>query len=159
MRREFETAADRYALGVALAPLDYRLWGNLGDAYYYSEELHTAAEGAYQRAIQFAEERLSVNATDADAMSDVAYFYAKVGQAEKAMAMNAAALAISPDDMYVNYNAALIHAHLGQRDNALIALERAVDLDYQRDLLPMDPGLSSLREEERFKRLIAINDP
>ncbi len=73
--------------------------------------------------------------------------------------MNAAALAISPDDMYVNYNAALIHAHLGQRDDALVALERAVELDYQRELLPVDPGLSSLREEDRFKQLIARNNP
>ncbi len=155
----YETAADRYALGVGLAPLDYRMWGSLGDAYYYSDNLHTAAEVAYQKAIRFAEERLSVNASDADAMSDAAYFYAKVGQAEKAIEMNAAALAISPDDMYVNYNAALIHAHLGQRDDALVALERAVELDYQRELLPVDPGLSSLREEDRFKQLIARNNP
>lgn len=156
---KFETAADRYALGVGLAPLDYRLWGNLGDAYYYSDELHTAAEGAYQRAIRFAEERLSVNSSDVDAISDAAYFYAKLGQSDKAIEMNSAALAISPDDMYVNYNAALIHAHLGQPEDALVALERAVELDYQRELLPVDPGLSSLRDEERFKKLVTSNQP
>ncbi len=154
---EYETAADRYALGVGLAPLDYRMWGSLGDAYYYSEELSNAAEVAYQRAIQFAEERLTVNASDVDALSDAAYYYAKVGKVEKAIEMNAAALAISPDDMYVNYNAALIHAHLGQRDSALVALERAVELDYQLELLPVDPGLSSLRDEERFKQLVSKN--
>jgi TolB-like protein/Tfp pilus assembly protein PilF len=156
---KYETAADRYALGVGLAPLDYRLWGNLGDAYYYSENFKTAAEVAYRKAIQFAEERLSVNASDADAMSDVAYFYAKVGKVEKAIEMNAAALANSPDDMYVNYNAALIYAHLGERDQALVALERAVELDYQPELLSTDPGFRSLQDEERFKQLLAANKP
>jgi TolB-like protein/Tfp pilus assembly protein PilF len=155
----FETALERYAKAVELAPMDYRLWGNLGDAYYYAGDMKPVAEITYGKAIQFAEERLRVNASDVDAMSSVAYYYSKVGQAENAIAMNAAALANSPDDMYVNYHAALIHAHLGERDQALIALERAVELDYQRELLSTDPGLSSLRDEERFKRLIAANNP
>ena len=155
----FDIALERYAKAVELAPMDYRLWGNLGDAYYYAGNMKSVAEITYGKAIQFAEERLKVNAADVDAMSSVAYYYSKVGQAENAIAMNAAALANSPDDMYVNYNAALIHAHLGERDQALIALERAVELDYQRELLSTDPGLSSLRDEERFKRLIAANIP
>jgi hypothetical protein len=48
----------------------------------------------------------------------------------------------------------LIHAKIGDLDTALSALERAVELDYQRDLLTLEPAFEGLRGEERFKRLI-----
>jgi tetratricopeptide (TPR) repeat protein len=121
--------------------------------------MEQVAKIVYGEAIKFAEERLNVNAADVEALSSIAYYYSKIGQSEKAIKMNASALANSPDDMYVNYNAALIYAQLGDRDRALVALERAVELDYQPELLSTDPGFSSLREEERFQRLVAKNNP
>jgi hypothetical protein len=56
--------------------------------------------------------------------------------------------------MYVHYNSALIHAQFGDTDKALDALERAVALDYQRELLELDPAFANLRGEERFKQLV-----
>jgi TolB-like protein/Tfp pilus assembly protein PilF len=156
---QYDTALERYAKAVELAPMDFRLWGNLGDAYYYAGNMEQVAKIVYGEAIKFAEERLNVNAADVEALSSIAYYYSKIGQSEKAIKMNASALANSPDDMYVNYNAALIYAQLGDRDRALVALERAVELDYQPELLSTDPGFSSLREEERFQRLVAKNNP
>ena len=85
----------------------------------------------------------------------VAYFYARIGNEEKAREMNAAALAAAPDHMYVHYYGALVYAHFGDVGQALTALERAVELDYQRELLQIDPGLKPLWEEARFKRLVA----
>ena len=73
--------------------------------------------------------------------------------------MNAAAITAAPKNMYVHYNSALIHAHFGDTDQALLALERAVELEYQTDLLPVDPGLRSLRGQERFERLVADGSP
>jgi hypothetical protein len=56
--------------------------------------------------------------------------------------------------MYVYYNSALVHAQFSATAGALDALERAVELDYQRDLLPLDPAFEGLRDEERFKQLV-----
>ena len=56
--------------------------------------------------------------------------------------------------MYVYYNSALVKAHFGDVDSAIDALQRAVVLDYQKELLPLDPAFDSLRDDERFKRLI-----
>ena len=55
--------------------------------------------------------------------------------------------------MYVHYNAALIHMQLGDIDEVLSSLERAVELQYQPELLSLDPAFDKLRDEERFKRL------
>lgn len=154
---EFDEAADRYAYAANLAPNDYRMWGNLADAYSYTDDKSSAAEVAYKRAIRLGEEKLAVNADDPLIVSDVAYYHSRVGDRHKAMALNAQATDSAPDDMYVHYNSAQIHAQFGESDAALTALERAVELGYERELLPLDPAFASFREEERFKRLIAKN--
>ena len=154
---EFDKAADRYAFAANLAPNDYRMWGNLADAYSYTDDMNSAAGVAYKRAIRLGEEKLGVNSKDALIISDVAYYYSRIGNRSKAMEMSAKAASGAPDEMYVHYNSALIHAQFGESDAALTALERAVELEYQRELLPIDPAFADLRDEERFKQLIANN--
>ena len=57
----------------------------------------------------------------------------------------------------MHYNSALIHVQFGDVDKALEALERAVELDYERQLLRADPALEGLRDDERFRQLVANN--
>ena len=156
---DFERAADRYAIAVNLAPNDYKLWGNLADAYSFSETKNTAADVAYKRAIVLGEQLLAINVNNADALSLIAYYYSRIGDQEQATKMAAKARSQAPDDMYVYYYSALIHAGSGKTDEALTALERAVELEYQRALLPVDPIIAGLREEERFKRLVSSSRP
>jgi TolB-like protein/Tfp pilus assembly protein PilF len=152
---QYEKAADRYAQAVNLSPNDYVLWGNLADAYYFSADMQQVADVAYRRAIEFAEGRLSVNSSDIDALSGAAYFYSRIGEKEKSVTRNDEALAAAPDNMYVHYNSALIHAHFGNQQDAIAALEKAVSLEYQRDLLLTDPGFNSLQENPGFQRLVS----
>ena len=154
---EFEKAAARYSKAVDLMPHDHRLWGNLGDSYFYTDVLREAARVAYLRAIDISEQELAINPNDTGTMSDLAYYYSRVGQIDKSRALNEKALAAAPGSMYVHYYSALIHAHLGENDEALLALERAVDLEYQTDLLLIDPGLRGLVDEEKFKTLVSTN--
>jgi len=150
---EFDKAADRYAYAANLAPNDYQLWGNLGDAYSYSSDMQRAAQAAYLRAIRLGEQKLAINDGDVAAISDVAYYNSRVGNYKKATAMSDQAASLAPNDMYVHYNAALIHMQLGNIDEVLSSLERAVELQYQPELLSLDPAFDKLRDEERFKRL------
>ncbi len=156
---DFERAANRYAKAANLAPNDFQMWGNLGDAYSFSETKKTAAEVAYKRAISLGEQLLSINANDSDTLSKVAYYYSRIGNREKSTEMAAKARNLSPDDMYVYYYSALIHVQFGELDDVLTALERAIELEYQRELLSLDPVLADLREEERFIRLVSNSSP
>ena len=151
---DYEKAADRYALAANLAPNDYIVWGNLADAYHFGDEFNQVADVTYKRALNLAEQQLGVNPSDAEAMSFIAYYWARLGNREKALQLDVLAREKAPDAMYVYYNSALVHAEFGETDNALNALERTVALDYQTDLLSLDPAFESLREEERFKRLV-----
>jgi TolB-like protein/Flp pilus assembly protein TadD len=154
---DYKKAAARYAKAVNLASLDYRLWGNLGDSYFYAEDLKPTALVAYKRSIEVGEQQLTVNPSNIDAVSDLAYYYAHIDNIAKSNELHAKALATAPDNMYVQYNSALIHAYLGDVESALSALERAVTLDYQPELLAIDPAFTILKDEERFRRLFSGN--
>ena len=151
---DYEKAADRYALAANFAPNDYVVWGNLADAYYFGDKYAPVANVTYKRALVLVEQQLIVNSGDTEAMSFAAYFNARLGNREKALEYDALSREKSSDNMYVYYNSALVHAQFGQTDEALAALERAVALDYQVELLRLDPAFDGLREEPRFKRLI-----
>jgi len=151
---EYDKAADRYALAANFAPNDYIVWSNLGDAYFFGESFGQVAEVTYKRALALVEQQLGVNPDDAEATSFAAYLNARLGNRKKALELDARAREKASENMYVYYNGALVHAQFGQTDEALEALERAVALDYQVDLLPLDPAFEGLREEPRFKQLL-----
>jgi serine/threonine protein kinase/tetratricopeptide (TPR) repeat protein len=52
------------------------------------------------------------------------------------------------------YDAACDYALLGARDNALVALERAVDAGEQIDFLKLDPDLDNVRSDPRYADLL-----
>ncbi len=156
---DFERAADRYAMAANLAPNDFRMWGNLGDAYSFSENKKSAADVAYKRAIRLGEQLLTINSNDTDALPLVAYYYSRVGNREKATEMAARARGLAPDNMYVYYYSALIHFRFGAIDDVLSTLERAIELEYQREQLMLDPVLAELRENEGFIRLVSNGSP
>lgn len=152
---DFERAIERYVNAANLAPNDYRMWGNLGDAYYFQGDQGQVAEVAYKRAIELGESRLEVNEDETMIISDVALYYSRIGDAEKARELDAKANSQGPGIMYVHYNSALIHVQSGEVEEALAALERAVELEYERELLRADPALEGLRDNERFRKLVS----
>lgn len=152
---DYGAAADRFIKASTYAPRDHRLWGNLADAYYYTDGMRLVAIAIYKQAIEFAEERIQVNPLDMETVAILAYFCARIGDADKARQMSANAQTGAPDDMYVQYYTALASAQLGDIDSALVRLERAIDLDYKKDLLRLDPSLGALSDTERFKQLVA----
>jgi TolB-like protein/tetratricopeptide (TPR) repeat protein len=152
---DFERAVERYVNAANLAPNDYRIWGNLGDAYHFQGTQEQVAEVAYRRAIGLGEARLEVNPDDSMVMSDVALYYSRVGDVEKARELDARAHSQGDDIMYVHYNSALIHAQLGDTEEALTALKRALELNYEKELLLIDPAFEGLRQDERFRQLVS----
>jgi tetratricopeptide (TPR) repeat protein len=154
---DYEKAIERYVNAANLAPNDYKVWGNLADAYYFAGGQRQVADVSYRRAIDLAEQYLEVNGEESMVMSEIALYYSRIGDNDKARELNAKASAQGSDIMYVHYNSALTHAQLGETDEAFAALERAVELNYEPELLSVDPALESFREDERFRQLLARN--
>src|SRR5438309_2914331 len=60
-----------------------------------------------------------------------------------------------PDDPRSAYDAARVYARLGDADQAMAWLTKALDLGYDKlDYLSLDPSLSSLKKDPRFLKLL-----
>ncbi|MBW2543726.1 MAG: tetratricopeptide repeat protein [Deltaproteobacteria bacterium] len=150
----FEEAIEMYQRAIDLSPDDYESWGLLGDACRFAEGHAEQAEQAYARAIELAQEALLVNPSDAKVTSQLAHFYANTDEPELARESIARALTLAPRDMYVFYDAAVTNVSLGEIEDALAAIEQAVELGYPVEMIYQDAGLEPLIDTERFATLV-----
>ena len=109
----------------------------------------------YWKTIRLIDDRLELNPDDARACQLGAGAAANLGEAEMAANYAQRALKINPDDPLLLYNVACMYSMLGNADEALNALEKAVDKGYgQKDWVAHDSDLDSLRELPRFQRIV-----
>jgi len=65
-----------------------------------------------------------------------------------------------PTDPQAAYNAARVYARLGDADQALVWLNKALDLGYDKlDYLSLDPSLVNLKKDPRFLKLLEERRP
>jgi hypothetical protein len=77
---------------------------------------------------------------------------------EKAFELLKELIALEPDLVYANYNLACLHALRGEQDEALHLLEQAIELGFEElSFARQDPDLTSLREHERFRKLVGLD--
>jgi len=84
--------------------------------------------------------------------SNLGRAYAMAGRSADAQRELERLRALGAEGFGVGFDAALIHAALGDRDAALTALEAGLD-DYSQMILFMnvEPGFAALRDEPRFR--------
>jgi tetratricopeptide (TPR) repeat protein len=106
--------------------------------------------------IQFYEAILAEDPDFVEALIPLAEAYTKAGLHDKGLEADLKLAKLRPNDPTVYYNLACSYALTGKRDEALAALEQAIELGY-RDVgfLMKDEDLVSLHDEEEFARLIA----
>lgn len=152
----FDESLPLYHKAVELAPENYELWGNLGDAYRHCSGTAGEIEMAgpmYLNAIRLAKNRLEINTSDADTLALVGHYYAGLGERETALEYIGRATALAPDNMYVSYSAATALAALGEMDRAMTALERALQSGYPLHMALADANLQAMRNLPRFEAL------
>jgi len=78
------------------------------------------------------------------------------GQTARALEWSQRALELYPDDMGTLLNGACLRARLGLKEEALELLERVFARGWgKRDWVEHDPDYDILRDDPRFKRLLA----
>ncbi|MCP4873830.1 MAG: DUF2961 domain-containing protein [Proteobacteria bacterium] len=66
---------------------------------------------------------------------------------------------LEPDSVYASYNLACLYALKGEQDKALHMLETAIELGFEELAFARhDPDLTSLREHERFRKLVGLTE-
>jgi serine/threonine-protein kinase len=153
--RQFDAAASNYRKAASLDDQNYVVWGNLADAYYYSNQKNSEAIDAYQRAIVLAKARLEVNARDASVLGDIASYYSMLGKREQALDyLNKALQQSKSKDPELLFQAALIHNQLGDTNAALEWLSRALSAGFSASTIAGAPALDTLRSNAQFEKLL-----
>src|SRR5580704_3672082 len=149
-----QDAVEQMQKAVDLVPTRDQFWGNLGDALACVPGRKAAGDQAYRRAIDLAKAVLVVNSKDADVLSRVALYQARLGNKLEAGAQIKKARQLAPANRDVMWNAALVYEMDGQRDLALEALKEAIQAGQPVEEVRREPALAELRKDQRYGRLV-----
>ncbi|HSK42981.1 MAG TPA: tetratricopeptide repeat protein, partial [Candidatus Binatia bacterium] len=125
-QRRYAEAARSYELAAQMTPDDYRVFGNLGEAYGQMGGREEARRKSYAQALKLADQRLTANANDGGALLEAALYAAMLGQNAKAEQYRKSGIALSGHDPEARFNSALVLAQMHQDDRALAELDRAL---------------------------------
>ena len=158
MQRYAESARN-FEQAVKLDSESYELWGNLGDAYYWTPGRRAEAAGAYRTAISLGEENLRRNPRDAQLLAYLGQYHAMLGEGKPALDKIDAALRLQPKSPDLLLASAIVYQQLGDSSRALNALEKAVSLGITPETLRDTPNFSALSDNPRFLVLIHGSHP
>jgi serine/threonine-protein kinase len=154
---DFTDAAQMYEKALELDDRDYQIWGNLASARYWAGD-HEKARHAYQRAIRMAQAKRDVNPRDSEVLCDLAMYHAMLGEQTRARAPLERAKALVTD-VDVMFSIGIVYEQLGEREQALEWISKALENGYSPGLALRSPTLQELREDERFERLNSQEQP
>jgi len=150
---QYAEAARGFEQATKLAARDYRIWRNLGAAYFWVPGERSRAASTYRAAADLAEKERQLDQNNAPLLADLADCLALLGESGRARALLADALRLEPGNSYVTQMAVGIHEALGERDAALHYLDTALREGYSRDAIEHDPFLAGLRADPRYAGL------
>lgn len=153
-QQRFAEAARTYEQAVKLSPVDYEVWGNLGDAYNWTPKEQSQAPPAYRKAITLANAALSVNPRDAAVLCDLALYHAMLREKDQAIAFLRRALALAPDNSDFLFKAAEIYNQFGMTEPAFTALQHSIKQGYSRFFVRDHPIFGNLKTDPRFRKLV-----
>jgi tetratricopeptide (TPR) repeat protein len=150
--RKFDQAARNMQEGLKLEGSDYQVWGNLGDAYYYGGN-KSAATDSYQKAISLAEQKLKTNPRDTEVLSDLASYWAMLGNRSRALGY-LDRFQVGKNDKELLFQAALVYNQLHETGTALEWLSKALAAGYSKSVVTKAPNLDNLHDNPRYQALM-----
>jgi serine/threonine protein kinase/Flp pilus assembly protein TadD len=150
----YEEAAKLMERAALLRPEENQTWGFLGQALAGMGKNDEAA-AAYRRQVKLIDEHLALNPDDPRACILGAVANAIIGDKERAVEFAKQAMQVDPDDPMLLYNVACTYAQLGMSDDALNALEHAVEKGWgDKNWIEHDTDLDSIRDTSRYKAIV-----
>ncbi|MGH8318868.1 MAG: TPR end-of-group domain-containing protein [Steroidobacteraceae bacterium] len=156
-QKKLEQAAALFERAAELKPDDYQANAMLFMVY---RSLHRDGdiEGVARKAIDRAEQELTLHPENSRPAYLGANCLAMLGERERAKEWLARALAIDPDDALTQYNAACVYSRLGDFESALDLLERWVPHanEETKSWIKVDPDFDALRSHPRYQKALQL---
>jgi Flp pilus assembly protein TadD len=154
-KRRFQEAIGDFQKAIAMAPEDYRFYGNLARAYFWTPGQRGLAREKYERAIAMAKRQLTVNVKDPDVNLSLAIYSAMLGIERDAFDYLGRAQQLRPEDPETAFWAGVMYLQFGNRAKAMVWLRQARTLGYPVAEINAAPELKSLHNDPEFQRLMA----
>ncbi len=154
LRQDYVGAAAAFENAVSPtrgAPGAYQNWANLADTLNWIPGREAQARAAYHKARELLAPRLARAPDDVLLVSRMGLYAARTGAAADADKLLRHALALAPNNPDVHFRVGLAYELLGQRDNALAAINHARRLGYPAKFIIAEPDLVALRRDERYR--------
>lgn len=152
---QFDAAVDMQMKALEFAPDDHRVWGRLAESYRFVAGSEEESQHAYQRAADLAASNLEINDSDWETTGLLALYYAHLERVADARQLAERSVSLSGRNPESLYYQALARLEYGDRNGALEVLEEAVAADEKySQFIETDPDLQSLRDSDRFLRLL-----
>lgn len=152
---------DRYADAVEMLEKamkckdsDYRIIGNLADAYYLMPGMKTKAMEYYKKAEKDAEKTLKLYRNNTEAELSIAAYNVRLGNTKKARNIVRKIEQDKPENNAELFMIGDIYWHLGNRDKGFEYIQKAIRNGYPLHYIKNNPGLKELRTDERYIKLI-----
>jgi TolB-like protein/Flp pilus assembly protein TadD len=150
----YEDAVVMFREATKLAPRNFTLWGNLGDALVQLPGSELEAADAYREARSLAELELDINPDQNLTLAALAHYCARLGDYACARNRLEASLAAESTEFYKYYFAALVYIQLDEYQQAVEETMRAVELGFPLEMLEAEPLLEPVRGNERLALLM-----
>ncbi len=150
-RKAYSAAARTFEQALPLGERDYRLWRNLGAAYYWAPGERSKAAAAYRRALELGEAERELDPDNGELLAELADCHAMLGEAGAARALAARARKLAPSDAAVTVTVAGVYEQLGERETAVELLAAALREGYSREDLDANPTFAGLRADPRLQ--------
>ena len=147
----YTEAEAAYLKALEINDTDWLAWGNLAFVYSWMEGMESKATETFEYAIKLAEGARQQTPRDPYVNSDLALYYAKLGQPELALQRLQTSIALSPDSGEIQAAAAEAYEIIGQRDKAIELVEKSLELGYPRQRFQRSPDLAGLLSDPRMQ--------
>lgn len=154
---KYQSAINYYQQALALTPNVPTYWGNLADAFYFSNN-KSKAHNAYIKAADLAELALTTNPNDIETLTTLALYYARLQKSIPSKKYLEKALSIAPEDIQVLYYGAIILLELNELTPGWQMMARIIEQGYPVELLKSAPELSKYKESKEFIELTSLTE-
>jgi tetratricopeptide (TPR) repeat protein len=143
----YPEAVEAYRKALELNDSDWLAWGNLAYVYSWMDGMEAEAAQTFATAIELAEAAKRQDPRDPWVHSDLALYYAKTGERERALQQLDTVLVLAPDSGEIRAAAAEAFELLGERERAVEQVRAALAAGFDRGNLQRNPELSGILED------------
>ena len=150
----FADAVNSYERALKLDDRHYAVWGNLGDAYYWTPGGRKDSTPAYRRALALAAKDYEVNPRDALLIGYIAQYHAMLGERGLALDGIQRALRLDPKSPELAFTSAIVYDQCGDASSTLSMLKRAIAGGISVETVRATPNFSNMESEPKFRTLL-----